>query len=82
MAGLKVGCIQFSRSDASWDEVFGAAGQLISLPANPDHTAALLYEMLHRLDRANLDLILVERPPDTPEWAAVRDRLTRAAASG
>ena len=52
----------------------------ISLPANPDEAAALLYETLFRLDTSGLDLILVELPPDEPPWAAIRDRLNRAAA--
>ena len=38
-----------------------------------------LYAELHRLDEQGLDWIAVECPPDTPEWAGVRDRLTRAA---
>lgn len=41
--------------------------------------AAELYATLHRLDEEGYDAILVTLPPDTPEWAAVRDRLTRAA---
>jgi L-threonylcarbamoyladenylate synthase len=41
--------------------------------------AAELYATLHRLDDEGYDAILVNLPPDTPEWAAVRDRLTRAA---
>ncbi len=41
--------------------------------------AAELYATLHRLDDEGYDAILVTLPPDTPEWAAVRDRLTRAA---
>ena len=36
-------------------------------------------EMLHRLDTQRLDWIAVERPPETPEWAGVLDRLRRAA---
>jgi L-threonylcarbamoyladenylate synthase len=50
-------------------------------PAPHDATAyeAQLYDTLRRLDRLALDLILVETPPDGPEWAAVRDRLGRAA---
>jgi L-threonylcarbamoyladenylate synthase len=49
------------------------------MPAGPRHYAAALYETLHRLDREELDWIAVEPPPDTPEWAGVRDRLARAA---
>jgi L-threonylcarbamoyladenylate synthase len=35
--------------------------------------------VLHELDARNYDWIAVEMPPDVPEWAGVRDRLTRAA---
>ena len=49
------------------------------MPADPLEYAAVLYETLHRLDAQRLDWIAVERPPDTPEWAGVLDRLRRAA---
>jgi L-threonylcarbamoyladenylate synthase len=49
------------------------------MPPNPLDYAAVLYETLHRLDKRHLDWIAVESPPDTPEWAGVRDRLRRAA---
>ena len=49
------------------------------MPAEPRAYAATLYETLHRLDQQGLDWIAVERPPDTPEWAGVLDRLQRAA---
>ncbi|MBM3795980.1 MAG: threonylcarbamoyl-AMP synthase [Acidobacteria bacterium] len=45
-----------------------------------DVAEAALYELLHTLDAEGHDAILVTMPPDTPEFAAVRDRLTRAAA--
>jgi L-threonylcarbamoyladenylate synthase len=38
-----------------------------------------LYSNLRSLDKAGADLILVEDVPPKPEWAAVRDRLMRAA---
>jgi len=38
-----------------------------------------LYANLRWLDRACCDVILVERPPASPEWTAVTDRLRRAA---
>jgi L-threonylcarbamoyladenylate synthase len=50
------------------------------MPAEPAAYAAMLYAALHRLDAQDLDWIAVERPPDTPEWAGILDRLTRAAA--
>jgi L-threonylcarbamoyladenylate synthase len=49
------------------------------LPADPRDYAAALYATLHELDQQGLDWIAIERPPATPEWEAVRDRLTRAA---
>jgi L-threonylcarbamoyladenylate synthase len=49
------------------------------MPVEPAAYAAMLYAALHRLDARGLDWIGVERPPDTPEWAGVLDRLTRAA---
>jgi L-threonylcarbamoyladenylate synthase len=49
------------------------------MPADPLAYAAELYAALHRLDEQHLDWIAIERPPDTPEWAGVGDRLQRAA---
>jgi L-threonylcarbamoyladenylate synthase len=43
--------------------------------------AQTLYAMLHALDAAGHPELLVEEPPDLPEWFAVRDRLRRAATS-
>jgi hypothetical protein len=51
------------------------------MPAQPAAYAAELYAALHRLDEQSLEWIAVERPPDTPEWAGVLDRLKRAAAA-
>jgi len=49
------------------------------MPADPRAYAAVLYETLHRLDAQHLNWIAAERPPATPEWAGVLDRLRRAA---
>jgi L-threonylcarbamoyladenylate synthase len=49
------------------------------MPADPRAYAAVLYETLHRLDTLSLDWIAIEPPPDTAEWAAILDRLRRAA---
>jgi L-threonylcarbamoyladenylate synthase len=51
----------------------------VQLSADPAQYAAQLYATLHQLDRETLSWIAVEAPPDTPEWSAIRDRLTRAA---
>jgi L-threonylcarbamoyladenylate synthase len=78
-AGLRVGIIQFTRSKPSIKEQDTSSGTHMYLPRDPDHAAPLLYEALHRLDLEGLDLILVDLPPDTSEWAAIRDRIIRAA---
>ena len=49
------------------------------LQNKPTEYAAALYDTLHRLDAEGWDWIAVERPPDTPEWAGILDRLERAA---
>lgn len=48
---------------------------------DPREYASELYAVLHELDDGRFDRIVIAMPPDTPEWAGVRDRLTRAAAS-
>ena len=60
-------------------EPAGAVARVVRMPADPPGYAAALYETLHRLDQAGLDWIAVERPPGGDEWAAIRDRLERAA---
>ena len=49
------------------------------MPRDPREYAAALYAALHQLDGQGLGWIAVERPPATPEWAGVLDRLRRAA---
>ncbi len=56
-----------------------AVHHAVVLPADPAGYARELYAVLHRLDDLGCDLILVETPPDTPAWAGIRDRLSRAA---
>jgi L-threonylcarbamoyladenylate synthase len=65
----------------------GASPQLppnvrwFSAPAEAGPYASALYAWLHRLDSADADCIWVLRPPQTPLWEAVNDRLRRAASS-
>jgi L-threonylcarbamoyladenylate synthase len=60
-------------------EPAGIAGTVVRMPADAVRYAARLYDVLHDLDRRELSRILIELPPATDEWLAVRDRLTRAA---
>ena len=57
------------------------AARAIRMPEDPAGYAARLYGALHELDREGWPVISVEPPPETLEWAAVLDRLRRAAAT-
>ena len=49
------------------------------LPADPEGYARGIYAALRELDGAGVDMIVVEDIPQNPAWAAVGDRLRRAA---
>ena len=51
----------------------------IAAPAAPAAYAHDLYANLRQLDAAGCGVMLVEEPPPAIEWAAIRDRLARAA---
>jgi L-threonylcarbamoyladenylate synthase len=57
-----------------------AARRNIRMPEQPEAYAAILYDTLHQVDAQGHDWIAVEQPPLAPEWAAIHDRLERAAA--
>lgn len=61
------------------DGLLPATG-VLTAPESEAAYAHALYENLHRLDAFGADVILIECPPTTPDWAAVNDRLGRAAA--
>ena len=52
----------------------------LALPTEPVGYARELYAALRTLDESGASRILVERPPNQPEWQAIHDRLGRAAA--
>ena len=53
----------------------------VSLLNNATTAAEALYSTLHSMDALHVDELLIEAPPNQPEWLAIRDRLTRAAHS-
>lgn len=53
--------------------------QSVIMPQNSAKYAARLYAVLHEMDVNTISRILVETPPTTAEWLAIRDRLQRAA---
>lgn len=57
-----------------------AAMPRIAMSNDPSTAEQNLYADLHTIDSMNLKLVWVETPPNTEEWAAIRDRLEKAAA--
>ena len=46
---------------------------------NANNVAQKLYDTLHKMDALHVEKLLIEAPPNAPEWLAILDRLTRAA---
>lgn len=51
----------------------------LQLPNQATEAAEVLYGTLHELDALQVEQLLVEMPPRMTEWAAITDRLSRAA---
>jgi L-threonylcarbamoyladenylate synthase len=54
-------------------------GRVSVIPHDAEAFARALYAELHRCDAAGAEVIVVEAPPKEPGWAAIADRLRRAA---
>ena len=67
----KVAVLAFSRPDERVD-------YWLRMPRDPLAYAHKLYAALRELDSAGCAEILIEAPPEAPEWSAVGDRLKRA----
>ncbi|MEK6243910.1 MAG: L-threonylcarbamoyladenylate synthase [Pseudomonadota bacterium] len=67
----RVAVLAFSRPDERVE-------YWIRMPREPRAYAQRLYAALRELDGAQCETILIETPPETAEWTAVRDRLSRA----
>ncbi len=53
-------------------------GRILEMPPDPQKYAARLYDELHKADAERWDWIAIEKPPETPEWEGILDRLNRA----
>ncbi|MEI8208241.1 MAG: L-threonylcarbamoyladenylate synthase [Methylococcales bacterium] len=51
---------------------------LLCMPEQADSYAQILYASLRDLDSRELDIILIEQPPETYAWHAINDRLGKA----
>ena len=58
-----------------------AFAQVCLIPHDAEAFARALYAELHSCDALGAETIIVERPPEAPEWSGVTDRLGRAAAN-
>jgi L-threonylcarbamoyladenylate synthase len=72
-AGFRVGWLTFAEPSADLPGVVA-----VVLPREPAAYAARLYAVLHELDAAGVDWIIVDQPPADEAWLAIRDRLHRA----
>lgn len=70
--GRAIGLIAFAPARAG-------GARVMEMPVDARAYAARLYSALHALDDAGCEAIWIERVPETPAWAGVRDRLRRAA---
>ena len=68
-----VAVLAFSRPDERVDF-------WLRMPREAPAYARRLYAAIRELDEAGCELILIEAPPESAEWAAVRDRLARMTA--
>ncbi len=73
--GHKVGWVTFAARPLTLADVV-----VMPMPSDARAYAARLYEELHNLDVIGVERIVVDWPPDTEEWLAIRDRLRRASA--
>jgi len=79
LKGLNLGIVTWSdQFSAQLNHWRSSNVTRLSMPPEPEGYGRLLYATLRRLDNERLDCLLVEMPPDEPEWLAVVDRLRRA----
>ncbi len=58
----------------------GTFGRVSVIPHDSEAFARAIYSELHQCDEEGAQLIVVERLPETADWQAISDRLSRAAA--
>jgi L-threonylcarbamoyladenylate synthase len=62
-----------------WWNTSGLTARSLRMPNDPVSYAQRIYSVLHELDEEHWPWIAVEAPPDDSSWAAIADRLKRAA---
>ncbi len=69
----KIGILAYSLEQAK-----NRLTRVIRMPEQAEDYAQALYTSLRELDSLQLDMILVEQPPETEAWRAINDRLCKA----
>jgi L-threonylcarbamoyladenylate synthase len=75
--GQRIGCLMFQTSPP---KIAGVVGKVLSITGKTEEAASHLYAYLHELDAMALDILILERMPDSGVGKAINDRLQRAAA--
>jgi len=76
--GVRVGWLCWEGSPRIAAELI----EQIVMPREPAAFAMRLYAALYRFDESGVERIVVDLPPADEPWAAIRDRLARAASAG
>ncbi len=76
---LKIGIPEIKNCAYLWHTEQRQTDHSLRLPLNPASYAEHLYESLHQLDSSGVPVIFVEPLPANIAWAAIQDRLHRAA---
>lgn len=72
-AGKKIGLLSYQLDIAETGQL-----RVLRLPEQAADYAQSLYAALRDLDNLQLDMILIEQPPQTEAWRAINDRLSKA----
>jgi L-threonylcarbamoyladenylate synthase len=81
-AGKRVGWLTTRAADAATRRIAtNPEVVVVPMPDEPAAHAAILYAVLHAVDKRSLDAIIVDEPPAGDAWRAIHDRLARAAAA-
>jgi L-threonylcarbamoyladenylate synthase len=65
-------------SDTNKPQCLTQSVEQCAMPADPVAYGRQLYAKLRQFDQAAFDYMLIESPPDHPNWLAITDRLQRA----
>lgn len=67
-----------TQSDCISGQSFNENTVRFSMPHDPIAYGSQLYSILRQLDHEGHDRLLIERPPSSPHWLTINDRLLRA----